>query len=110
VKPLDDVFTDEPEFAVDQIVAKYESRISTNQLKDEHHLGKDTISALLKANGVALRRQGLNNEETREAANLYTTGHSLAWIANYFGGISPTTVARALRRRGVQLRPRPGSG
>jgi hypothetical protein len=70
---------------------------STNQLKDEHHLGKDTISALLRANGVQLRRQGLTDEQAREAAQLYTAGCSLAWIGRHFGGLSPTTVSRALQ-------------
>ena len=94
---------------IDQIIAKYQSGVSTNQLMTEHHLAKRTISALIKANGVTLRRQGLTNKQAREAANLYTAGRSLAWIAWRFGGISPTTVARALRRQGVSLRPRPGS-
>jgi lambda repressor-like predicted transcriptional regulator len=75
----------------------------------EHHLAKRTISTLLRANGVTLRRQGLTNDQAREAATLYTAGRSLAWIANHFGGISPTTIARALRRQGLSLRSRPGS-
>jgi hypothetical protein len=94
---------------VDDIIAKYRSGISTNELMREHHVVKRTISALLKANGVALRRQGFTSEQTREAADLYQVGRSLAWIANRFGGISPTTVARALRKQGVSLRPRPGA-
>jgi Helix-turn-helix domain len=76
----------------------------------EHHLAKRTISALLRARGAKLRRQGLTDEQAREAATYYAAGRSLAWIANHFGGISPTTVARALRRRGISLRPRPGAG
>jgi hypothetical protein len=94
---------------IDQIIAKYQSGASTNQLKDEHHLGKDTISALLRANGVAMRRQGLTPEQAWEAAGLYRAGRSLKWIGQYFGGISPTTIARALRNQGVTLRPRRGS-
>jgi uncharacterized protein YeeX (DUF496 family) len=56
---------------INAIVAKYRAGMSTNQLKDEHHLGKDTISALLRANGVAMRRQGLTAEQAREAAGLF---------------------------------------
>jgi hypothetical protein len=48
------------EAEIDQIIAKYGSGASTNQLMTEHHLAKRTISALLKANGVLLRRQGLS--------------------------------------------------
>ncbi|MFH5208603.1 helix-turn-helix domain-containing protein [Antrihabitans sp. NCIMB 15449] len=92
---------------VDEIVAKYESGISTNQLMAEHHLAKRTIAALLKANGVTMRRQGLTDQDIDHAAILYEEGWSLAWIAaNRFDGISPTTVSRALRRKGIQLRGR----
>jgi len=74
----------------------------------EHHLAKRTISALLKSNGVSLRRQGLTKEQARETADLYQAGRSLTWIANHLGGFSPTTIARTLRRMDVPLRPRPG--
>jgi hypothetical protein len=94
---------------IDEIIAKYQSGISTNQLITEHHLAKRTISALLRANGVSLRRQGLSDTEATEAADLYIAGRSLAWIGQYFGGISPTTAARVLRNQGVSIRPRPGS-
>ena len=91
---------------IDQIVTKYRSGISTNQLMAEHHIAKRTISTLLRANGVVLRRQGLSHEQTREAADLYTAGRSLAGIADHFGGISPTTVARVLHRQSITLPPR----
>ena len=38
--------------AIDQIIAKYQSGVSTNQLMTEHHLAKRTISARLRARGV----------------------------------------------------------
>ncbi|HKP42102.1 hypothetical protein [Mycobacterium sp.] len=74
----------------------------------EHHLAKRTISALLKANDVQLRRQGLTDKQAREAADLYQAGHSLAWIAHHFDDISPTTILRALRKRGIAIRSRSG--
>jgi hypothetical protein len=93
---------------IEQIVAKFRFGISTNRLATDHHLAKRTISALLRANGVTLRRQGLTPEQAGEAAELYAAGHSLDHIACHLGGISPTTVARALRRKGLELRPRHG--
>jgi len=57
-------------------MAKYQSGISTNQLMREHHLAKRTISALLRARGVRLRREGLSEEQAREAVDLYTAAHS----------------------------------
>jgi hypothetical protein len=64
---------------------------------------------VLRERGIALRRHGLTDEELREAVHYYTADHSLAWIGARFN-VSPTTVAAALRRQGVQLRPRPGGG
>jgi hypothetical protein len=61
------------------------------------------------ARGVRLRREGLSEEQAREAVDFYIAGRSLAWIAHHFGGISPTTVSRVLRNQGIPLRPRPGS-
>jgi hypothetical protein len=66
------------------MIAKYQSGISTNQLMTEHHLAKRTISATLKANSVTLRRQGLTDKEAQQAAELYSAGRSLAWIATHF--------------------------
>lgn len=74
---------------VDDIIAKYRSGISTNELMREHQVAKRTISALLKANGVALRRQGFTSEQAREAADLYQVGHSLASIANRLAACPP---------------------
>jgi hypothetical protein len=93
---------------IDQIIAKYQSGVSTNQLMTEHHLAKRTISALLKANGVQLRRQGLTDKQAMEAADLYQAGYSLARIAHHFDDISPTTVLRVLRKRGILIRSRSG--
>jgi hypothetical protein len=59
----------------------------------EHRLAKRTISALLRANGVTMRHQGLTDNQGREAADLYVAGRSLVWIADYVGGFSPTPVA-----------------
>lgn len=46
---------------IDQIVAKYRSGSSTHVLAADHHLAKRTIAALLRAQEVAMRRQGLSD-------------------------------------------------
>jgi hypothetical protein len=90
------------------IIAKYNSGITTTDLGAMYHVSKSRISAVLREEGATIRRQGLTDEQAREAATFYNVGRSLAWIAARYGGISPTTVARALRRQGIHLRPRPG--
>lgn len=57
--------------------------------------------------GITIGRRGLTDEQVREAATLYATGKSLAWLGTRFGA-SHTTVATALRRNGNDLRSRPG--
>jgi hypothetical protein len=75
-------------------------------------LGTSTSSAIVRAPPTPTRVparvmcQGLNEGQVSEAATFYTAGRSLAWIAARYD-VSHTTVAAALRRRRVQLRPRP---
>ena len=62
---------------------------------------------MLREQGIAIRRQGLTQEQVSKAAGLYAKGRSLAWLGARYN-VSHTTVAAALRRKGIQLRPRPG--
>jgi hypothetical protein len=70
-------------------------------------ISKTRVANVLREQGVAIRRQGMNNERGSEAAMLYHAGRSLAWLGARYG-VSHTTIAAALRRQGIQLRPRPG--
>jgi len=65
------------------------------------------VATVLHEQGIAIRRQGLTSEQSAEAGMLYSDGKSLAWLGARYG-VSHTTVAAALRRQGMQLRPRPG--
>lgn len=87
----------------DEIVRKYESGISSNQLAIEHGLAKGTILKLLRDGGAAIRRQGLNEDQVVEAADLYRAGRSLLWIGTHLG-VSNTTVGKALIKHGIRLR------
>jgi lambda repressor-like predicted transcriptional regulator len=89
------------------IIARYEFGATTAELAAVYRVSKSRISAVLREHGVTLRRQGLTEKQTREAADYYIAGRSLAWLATRCG-VSPTTVSRALQRQGVTLRPRPG--
>jgi lambda repressor-like predicted transcriptional regulator len=65
------------------------------------------VATILREQGAPIRRQGLRAEDVMEAATLYGAGKSLAWLGARYG-VSHTTVATALRRQGLQLRPPPG--
>jgi hypothetical protein len=92
---------------VADIVARYESGETTQQVGRRYSISKTRIATVLREQGISIRRQGLTTEQAVEAATLYAAGHSLAWLGLRYD-VSHITIATALRRRSVQLRPRPG--
>ena len=94
---------------VDDIVQKYDSGDTTQQIGASYGISKSRVATVLREQGVAIRRQGLTIEQEAKAEMLYAVGKSLAWLGARYD-VSHTTVAAALRRQGKQLRPRPGWG
>ena len=92
---------------VAEIVQKYESGNTTQEIGARYGISKTRVATVLREQGVAIRRQGLSNEQVTEAAMFYAAGRSLAWLGARYD-VSHTTVATALRRQGIPLRPRPG--
>ena len=88
---------------VTDIATRYETGESTQQVGTRYGISKSRVTAILREQGITIRRQGLNEEHISEAATLYAAGRSLAWLGAR-DGISHTTVAAALRRQGMQLR------
>jgi hypothetical protein len=88
-------------------VARYQVGETTQQIGTHHGISKTRVATVLSEQGVTIRRQGLTDEQAREAVELYIAGKSLAWIGTRFG-VSHTTIAAKLRQEGMQLRPRPG--
>jgi lambda repressor-like predicted transcriptional regulator len=93
--------------AVTDIVRRYGGGETTQQISNRYGISKSCVAKVLREQGVAIRRQGLNDEQENEAAGLHVAGHSLAWLGSRYG-VAHTTIATALRRQGVLLRPRPG--
>jgi DNA invertase Pin-like site-specific DNA recombinase len=94
---------------VDNIVQKYDSGETTQQIAAHFGISKSRVATVLREQGITIRRQGLTIEQASEAEMLYADGKSLAWLGARYD-VSHTTVAAALRRQGMQLRPRPGWG
>jgi len=92
---------------VDDIVKKYGSGETTQQIGAHFGISKSRVATVLREQGITIRRQGLTEEQVKEAATLYAAGRSLEWIGARYN-VSHTTVATALRRQEIQLRPRPG--
>ena len=93
---------------VADIIQRYE-RETTQQIGTRYGISKTRVATILREHGVTLRRQGLTDEQVREAIKLYAAGRSLAWLATRYD-VSPMTVSTALRRQRVELRTRPGWG
>ncbi len=91
----------------EDIVHRYEAGETTQQIGTHYGVSKTRVATVLREQGVTIRRQGLTEEQVREAGKLYAAGKSLAWLGARYG-ISHTTVATALHRKGVEPRPRPG--
>ncbi|WP_100517200.1 helix-turn-helix domain-containing protein [Mycobacteroides abscessus] len=88
---------------MNELVAAYESGISSNQLVIDYGIAKGTVLKLLRANNATMRRQGLNAVTAKQAATLYRDGKSLAAIGEKFG-VNPTTVRSALVKQNIALR------
>jgi hypothetical protein len=92
---------------VDDIVKNYDSGETTQQIGAHFGISKSRVATVLREQGITIRRQGLTEEQVKEAATFYAAGRSLEWIGVRYNA-SHTTVATALRRQEIQLRPRPG--
>lgn len=89
------------------VVDHYQAGATIKVLALEFGVHRVTISRYLKQLAVPLRVRGIRPEHVPEAARLYMDGWSLERLGEKYG-CDHTTVWRALRERGVQLRPRPG--
>jgi hypothetical protein len=87
-----------------QVVADYEAGMPTTQLTVKYGLTKASVLRLLHEAGVELRRQPFSEQELDEAVRLYASGLSTAAISAQLGA-HPSKVWRALKARGVALRP-----
>ncbi|WP_018601151.1 hypothetical protein [Mycobacterium sp. 155] len=92
---------------LNNIVHRYKAGETTQQIGTRFGISKTRVATVVREQGVAIRRRGLNDAQVAEAAALYTSGKSLAWIGAHFG-VSHTAVASALRNEAVELRGRSG--
>jgi hypothetical protein len=87
-----------------QVVADYEAGMPTTQLSGKYGLSKASVLRLLHEARAEMRRQPFSGQELDEAVRLYALGLSTAAIGAQFGA-HPSKVWRALRARGVAMRP-----
>jgi hypothetical protein len=88
-------------------VAAYRSGMTMKKLASVFGIHRLTVSAHLRQHEVMIRGRGLDEQDVPEAARLYEAGWSSLMLSERFG-VTPNTVLTALRKVGVQIRPRRG--
>lgn len=91
-------------FEQEEIVAAYLGGTSANALAKKYGSTRKGVCALLEREGVARRYNVLTHDDVRRAEVLYAQGRSLGSLAEEFG-VAAQTVALALRKAGVEMRP-----
>lgn len=86
------------------MVSAYESGQTMASLAAEYHVKRESISKLLRREGVEIRlRKQMSQEQIDDAVRLYGTGLSLEQIGSRLGW-DHNTIYRHLKKRGVQMR------
>lgn len=86
-----------------EIITLYRSGEPSAAIGVMHGLNKNSVIKVLRDAGIAIRRQGLTDEQVDDANHLYEAGQSLAKIGAKLG-VEAGTVRRALLRYGVKMR------
>ncbi|WP_280448596.1 helix-turn-helix domain-containing protein [Nocardia brasiliensis] len=87
-----------------ELVAAYEAGTPTPELCQRYELSKGGVLKVLADQGVAMRRQGLTDDQISQAIKLYADGNSLRAIARQLDS-APSTIRDALLACGVTMRP-----
>jgi len=90
-----------------EIGEQYQAGRSMNNLARQYGVHRNTIRRMLQSGDVPIRHGGLSPDRVEEAAALYRAGWSLARLGEKYG-CADTAAGHALRRHGVEIRPRRG--
>jgi DNA-binding CsgD family transcriptional regulator len=92
---------------IEALVEGYRAGNSVYELARQFRIHRGTVSAILERQGVPRRYRLIDGQGLNHAANLYASGLSLSQVGEELG-VDRSTVALALHKAGIQLRPRPG--
>lgn len=92
---------------VAELVEDYAEGLPIDKLVAKFQIDQSTVQKHVREHGLPRRSPRLGQRQVEEAAQLYQAGQSLAKLSKHFG-VATDTVALALRRAGVTLRPRRG--
>jgi len=92
---------------VAELIQGYADGVPVNVLAEKFSVDQSTVQKHARRHDLPRRSPRLGPNQIKEAIMLYTEGQSLLKLAAHFG-VATDTVALALRRAGVTLRPRRG--
>jgi predicted HTH domain antitoxin len=92
---------------IQKLIAGYRSGATVYELAEMLGIERRTVSAILRRNGVPMRRCGLSDDQVEDATRLYDQGWSLARIGNRMD-VTADTVRKRLLERGVAMRDTQG--
>jgi len=92
---------------VEELIQGYSDGVPVDELAGRFQVDQSTVQKHARRHDLPRRSPRLGPNQTEEAARLYLAGPSLAKLTKHFG-VATDTVALALRRAGVTLRPRRG--
>ena len=90
-----------------ELLQGYLDGVPVHELAVRFNVNPSTVQKHVRGNGLPPRFPRLGPSDIEEASELYVSGSSLATLGNH-SGVGKDVVARALRKAGVALRPRPG--
>lgn len=90
-----------------QVEYQYRAGIAINTIAARFGIHRKTVRDIAAAAGLDPHPRGLRPGDLERAAMLYRSGWSLARVGEEFG-VNASTVMAALKREGVQMRPRQG--
>jgi hypothetical protein len=86
------------------LVAQYKAGDSLEVVAADHGISTSSARRVLLQEGVVMRLAPISDDVLKRAAEMYATGLGLLPIANELGVVK-TTLMRAMKRAGVELRP-----
>ena len=90
-----------------QVADQYLAGIAIKVIATTFGIHRQTVREIAVEAGLDPHQRGLHPEDVARATRLYRSGWSLARVGEDFG-VNASTVMNALKREGVEMRPRQG--
>jgi len=90
-----------------QVADQYRAGVAIKEIATEFGIHRKTVREIAIAAGLDPHPCGLQSKDVERATRLYRSGWSLARVGAEFA-VDASTIMSALKREGVEMRPRQG--